>query len=84
MSRADALARTVAELEASGAAAVEASAGGRFDLIVTPLSAVVDPVDGDVSAEERGTDLAGPLDPAARQSSPAGGAPRIRRRLDGG
>ena len=62
MSRADALARTVAELEASGAAAVEASAGGRFDLIVTPLSAVVDPVDGDVSAEERGTDLAGPLD----------------------
>ncbi len=60
--RAEALAEAVAELEASGAASLEASAGGRFDLVVTPLSAAADPADGEVAIEERGTDLAGPLD----------------------
>lgn len=62
VSRADALAVVVEELGASGGPGPDATAGGRFDLVVTPLSATVEPADGEGPVAERGTDLAGPLD----------------------
>ena len=58
VSRAEALAALLGDLEAAGPATAE----GRFDLVVTPLSAAGAGEGVEIPEAERSTDLAGPLD----------------------
>ena len=62
VSRAEALASVMGELDGNDGPSPDATAGGRFDLVVTPLLAATQSADADLPVEERGTDLAGPLD----------------------
>ena len=60
-SREEALAAMLAALEAAVADGGDVTAGGRFDLVATPISAAGSAGE-ELPAAERSTDLAGPLD----------------------
>ncbi|MDG1049602.1 MAG: hypothetical protein P8M11_11195 [Planctomycetota bacterium] len=62
VSRSEALGVALAALGAAESAGDAATADGRFDLVVTALSATADPGAEEGSLEERGTDFSAPLD----------------------